>query len=244
MKEFYRKNPFLFLPNLLTLCNLCTGFLSMLLAAQGKTVLAAWLIVLALVWDSLDGNVARIFHQSSQLGKELDSLADIVSFVTAPAFLVSRFLLQTVSPQLLFLLFVYLACGAYRLARFNLLLGSKPHFIGLPTPAAGIMLVMSLLTCIRNDWTEADFFTIVMTFLVLSLGLLMISPIRYPKFSAIPFSQWRAGFILAILIFFAVLMMFGIEMAFVSVFLLYLVVGPIYSHEFYAATKQTDSYHR
>ncbi len=122
------KRNFIFLPNLITLFNLFSGFLSLLMAARGKIVVAGGMIILSLVWDSLDGNIARMFKNPSDLGRELDSLADIVSFVVAPAFLMAHFLLEHISPWMLLLLFLYLSAGTYRLARFNLRPPLKDYF--------------------------------------------------------------------------------------------------------------------
>ena len=82
------------LPNAVTLCNLFAGFFSILAVCDGNFETAAWLIFLAMILDSLDGNIARALKQSNEFGRELDSLSDIVSFVVAPAFLMAHFLLQ------------------------------------------------------------------------------------------------------------------------------------------------------
>src|SRR5262249_36735867 len=121
MNNMLRKHPKLvFLPDMVTSFNLFTGFLSILLVTRVRLRDAAWLIFLSMIWDSLDGNIARMFQNPTQFGRELDSLADIVSFVTAPALLAATFLVRKVSPWSLLWLYFYLAAGAFRLARFNI----------------------------------------------------------------------------------------------------------------------------
>lgn len=224
-----RKEYFFFLPNMITLFNLLTGFLSLVMASYGQFSTAAWLLVLSLVWDSLDGNIARMFNNPSELGRELDSLADVVSFVVAPVFLMSRFLLQRLSPWMLLFFFVYLAAGAYRLARFNVRPATKDHFEGLPTPASAMTLVMTVLACLKNDWTHLSLFGLLSTALIVLLSFLMVSRVYYPKLSALKFVQWRSLFYISMVLFVLMSFWFNVETAFASVFFLYVLIAPVYS---------------
>jgi CDP-diacylglycerol--serine O-phosphatidyltransferase len=155
------------LPDIFTLLNVAFGF-SALLAAGRCSQIAVVFILLAAMADGLDGFLARRMG-SSPLGASLDSLADLVSFGAAPAFLA----LQTFapSPQALLAGIFYLLCGTLRLARFNTSHKSDQFFEGLPIPAAGIALSASVLL-------ERS----ALTFLImLLLALLMVSSISYPK---------------------------------------------------------------
>lgn len=229
------KNSLAFLPNMITLFNFFSGFLSLLLAAKGKLVPAAWLIFIAFLWDSLDGNIARMFNNPTPLGKELDSLSDLVSFVVAPAFLMARFLINDFTPWILLFIFVYLACGALRLARFNLRPGNKNYFEGLPTPAAALTVVSVLLSCLKNGWMEKSFFGMVAVAMMLMLGVLMVSTIRYPKFSAIPFKKWRSLLLMGLTVLLAGFIWGQIELALVSIQFLFIFLSPIYTIPFQAA---------
>ena len=213
-----------FLPDMVTSFNLFTGFLSILMVTRGKIKEAAWLILLSMIWDSLDGNIARMFKNPTQFGRELDSLADIVSFVTAPALLAAVFLVHKLSPWSLVLLYLYLAAGAFRLARFNIRPPVKGHFEGLPTPAAALTLCTVILAYIRNNWE--DHWLLIP--LILILAAAMTSEVRYPKLSAMPFSKWQTLLYMAITLFFVLLYFLNLETAIAAVLLLFLLVAPLY----------------
>ncbi len=217
-----------FLPNLITLFNLFTGFLSILLCMEGDLKHAAWLILICLLWDSLDGNIARSFKNPTPFGRELDSLADVVAFVLAPAVLVTKFWLYKFSPWMLFFIFLYLGCGAYRLARFNLGPFVKNSFEGLPTPAAAMTLAMSILAAQKNGLTDRFFMLFVMVILVALLSFLMVSRIPYPKFSAIQFSNWKSFFYLSIFLSLLIFLAVNVETAAASGCLIFTFLSPSY----------------
>ncbi len=184
---------FHFLPNMITLFNLFTGFVSLIMAAHGHFRTACWLTVLSLFWDSLDGNIARIFRNTSQLGKEIDSLADLVSFVVCPVFILAAVFSQSLSNVILLVLFLYLGTGALRLAIFNISgTFAKESFTGLPTPAAALVLNAVTLAGLNNGWTGTVFFDWGVCLLIILLSFLMISKIRYPKLSVMKFSKWKS----------------------------------------------------
>lgn len=225
MMKLNRSEHLSFFPNLVTLFNLFTGFLSLIMADRGKIVLAGWLLILSLVWDSLDGNLARLFKSSSELGKELDSLADIVSFVTAPVFIISRHLLKHTEPVGLFFLFLYLGAGAYRLARFNVKPAqAKSYFEGLPTPAAAVTVVMFFLACRQNGWD----ITYAMPALLAALSFLMVSRIPYGKIFVVPFAKWQFFLYLAVAGFIAVVRQFNIETGLALMMFIFLLAAPLY----------------
>src|SRR5919204_5932316 len=126
------------LPSLLTTGNLFCGFFAMLLTMDDRYTEAAAAIFVAMVMDLLDGRVARLMKATSQFGVEFDSLADVVSFCVAPGFLVYSFALQDLGRPAWFGAFLFVICGALRLARFNVHTGTtdRRFFTGLSTPAA------------------------------------------------------------------------------------------------------------
>lgn len=177
------------IPNLITLMNLASGALSLAMLLLGEPLLAAYLVCLAAVFDFLDGTAARLLRASSETGKQLDSLADIISFGVAPAALVFSFLHDQLQPVVEFFEWVLVAtpillvlAAAIRLARFNIEEGHAGIFKGLPTPASGIFFATYLICCdagssIMPEWTS-PYLAAGLTFL---MAVLMIS--NLPMFS-------------------------------------------------------------
>lgn len=161
------------IPSLCTVCNLGAGAVSLLYTIQGHYRIALILIAFAAFFDVLDGLLARLMHCTSEFGKQLDSLADLISFGAAPAFLILLNNLDDI-PQLgAVMSIIFLICGALRLARFNITV-SSPTFTGMPITAAGtILALMSLLS------QHIQPFVIVTLMGVLSL--LMISRVPFPS---------------------------------------------------------------
>ncbi len=195
------------LPNLLTAANLFCGFVALttIVAAdpQGGEFTAMiyralFFILLACFFDLLDGRVARMGGLESPFGREFDSLADIVSFGVAPAFLVHRIVLKDVfveTPQIgWFIASIYLICGALRLARFNCLAvepdnETSKEFLGFPIPAAAGLVASLTLFILWID--EKGFSTgqwrYVLPVIMLFLSMMMISEVRYPSFKSVGF---------------------------------------------------------
>lgn len=175
-------------PSLFTTLNIFCGFLSIVSAHSGAIHNAAWFILLAGVFDSLDGMMARITKSSSQFGVELDSLADVVSFGAAPSFMVYQaYLFQWENWGILIAAFP-LMFGAIRLARFNVqLVGfDKEHFNGLPIPAQAVTLCAFMLQYYSEYSGFSPMAAAVLPPIVITLSLLMVSRIKYdtlPKFS-------------------------------------------------------------
>lgn len=171
-------------PSLFTTLNLYCGFLSIIEAHQGRIENAAWFIILAGIFDSLDGVMARITRSSSQFGVELDSLADVVSFGAAPSFMVWRASLSSLGNAGLLVAALPLVFGAIRLARFNVqLIGfDKAHFKGLPIPMQAIVLSAFLLEYYTDGFGLTGWPNIVFPALVVVLSALMVSTIRYDTF--------------------------------------------------------------
>ncbi len=195
-------------PSLFTTLNIFCGFLSIVNAHQGQIELAAWFIILAAIFDSLDGVMARITRSSSQFGVELDSLADVVSFGAAPSFLVYQIYLNTLGSWGILLSSMPLIFGAIRLARFNVqLVGfDKSHFSGLPIPAQAIAICAFVLQNYTIGFGLSGLPRELLAPLVAVLSLLMVSRVKYdtlPKFSRkdLRSHPWKAvGFVLGGLI--------------------------------------------
>lgn len=175
------------LPNLLTTANLFCGFFSVTKSLAGDYVFAVWLVVLAGFFDFMDGRVARMTNTQSRFGTEYDSLADLTTFCLAPAVLAFSWGLNQFDKLGLSAAFLYFACGALRLARFNVQSGSveRTDFQGLPTPAGAGTLVSFILF---YDFVFGKFPAATTPFnptylatllLCLFLGALMVSQVRY-----------------------------------------------------------------
>jgi len=200
-----------FLPNLMTAGNLFCGFLALTKIVEADpakdnftTIIrhALFFILLACIFDLLDGRVARMGGSESPFGREFDSLADIISFGAAPAFLVHRIVLHGVFdnyPQVgWFIASVYLICGAFRLARFNCLAamsggGGGSEFLGFPIPAAA-GLVASLTLFLM--WLEDKNFSTgnwryVLPVIMVFLSMMMVSQVKYPTFKTLDFRAKR-----------------------------------------------------
>lgn len=190
------------LPTLVTLGNILCGFAAIVFAAgsmsEGKRgfamdasshfELAAWMVILAMVFDALDGRVARMTHTASKFGAELDSLCDVVSFGIAPAFLafVTIDACGGIIPRKVSIAIcgLFAACAALRLARFNVetTTDEEAHmsFRGLPSPAAaGVVVSLVLLRCDLAETRFADGIVLALPFAVLASGIAMISNTRY-----------------------------------------------------------------
>ncbi len=174
-------------PSLFTTLNTFCGFLSIVSAHHGSILNAALFIILAGVFDSLDGMMARITRSSSQFGVELDSLADVVSFGAAPSFMIYQSYLHQWGNWGVLISSLPLIFGSIRLARFNVqLVGfDKDYFRGLPIPAQAITLCAFVLQY-YSDYNGFGEMTIVVAPMVIILSLIMVSTIKYdtlPKFT-------------------------------------------------------------
>lgn len=167
------------LPSLFTIGNLVLGIVSIILVFNGEADFAAIMVIVAMLLDGLDGRVARALNVTSEFGKELDSLSDVISFGVAPAFVVYAVAYQDVQTAAAWTVTaIFPICGALRLARFNVGAGTPGHFIGLPIPAAGG--VLATMALFHNELTPP-----VLMAGELLLSFLMISNIKYPSFKKV-----------------------------------------------------------
>lgn len=217
-----------FLPNVMTGANLFCGFVALTKIVEWNAAgnnyndikVALLFILAACIFDLLDGRVARMGGAESPFGREFDSLADIISFGAAPAFLVYRVVLKDVfikHPEFgWFIASIYLICGAFRLARFNCLAamagtGGGKEFLGFPIPAAAGLV--SSLTLFMIWWDEKEFaeanWRFALPVIMVFLSLMMVSEVKYPTFKKLDFKATRTftKTLIAILCFGAVLIL-------------------------------------
>jgi len=194
-----------FLPNLLTAGNLFCGFVALTKIVEadpladdyfGQIKLALGFVLLACIFDLLDGRVARLGGTDSPFGREFDSLADLISFGVAPAFLVQRVVLADVFGQYRqiswFIASIYLLCGAFRLARFNCLSamansGGGKDFLGFPIPsAAGLVASLTLLIIHFHERDKSlGAWNYLLAIVLIFLSAMMVSTVRYPSFKSL-----------------------------------------------------------
>lgn len=172
------------LPNMLTTISMFLGFLAVVWAGSGRFEAAGFAILVSALMDGLDGKVARLTHTSSEFGVQYDSLADLVAFGIAPAFLLWHWQLSHLGRFGIAAGFIYMACGALRLARFNISASniSKRFFIGLPIPAAGctvVTLVFFSGALPASIYLALPYFALATA---IGSGLLMVSSVRYFSF--------------------------------------------------------------
>jgi len=149
------------LPNMLTLIGVCIGLSSIRFALDGKFEFAIIAIMFAALIDGLDGRIARLIKATSKVGKELDSLTDVISFGVAPAFIMYFWALDNIGRFGWLISLIYVVCVALRLARFNVSTGGEPSrrdnfFEGIPSPAGGVLVLMPLI----YSFSEVQFITI------------------------------------------------------------------------------------
>ncbi len=228
MKEPRRRRAVYLIPNLLTTGNLFSGLFAILAVYKGHYLAAAVAILVALIFDMLDGKSARWTNSTSQFGVEYDSLADLVAFGVAPGLLIFGWALSVYDMLGPAVMFAFVACGALRLARFNVMTATSEskYFTGLPIPAAA-SVVATLVIFDREvalGMAGSPVFVLVVT---MALAFLMVSTIKYRSFKDLKFSG-RAHFdnlVLAILV--IMLVIAWPQVMLFVLFACYAVSGPI-----------------
>lgn len=174
-------------PNLITTLSLLSGFFSILSSTQGEFYKASLAIFLSGILDGADGRVARMLNAQSPFGEQYDSLADMLAFGVAPAILIYSFALQPLGRLGIGCAFVFTACAAFRLARFNVQIGEvdKKFFVGLASPLAAVLVTSSVMVAIDHDhWVGLydNHIMIISAVWVVICGLLMVSNLKYYSF--------------------------------------------------------------
>ncbi|SHN60783.1 CDP-diacylglycerol--serine O-phosphatidyltransferase [Desulfovibrio litoralis] len=235
MQESEKKSPHkgvYILPNLFTSASLFAGFFAIILASKGNFEGAAAAIFFAALMDGLDGRVARLTNTASEFGVQYDSLADLVSFGAAPACLAYFWFLGDFGRTGVAVAFLFLVCGALRLARFNVMTASisNKFFIGLPIPAAGCTL--SSLVFVQSYLPDLFLnalpgFTLVLTVI---LALCMVSRIRYTSFKDYGMFKTHPFSSMTTAIFLFVLLLSEPKLLSFCMLILYVISGIIYTY--------------
>ena len=224
------------LPNLLTAGNMACGFFALTWIFKyeqggsfGPIMFAIRLILFAFIFDFFDGRVARLAHKESHFGREFDSLADMVSFGVAPAFLVYRIILPDFVKTGWMVAAVYLVCGGIRLARFNVLAGAKGgrEFLGFPIPSAAALVVSvtMLMMSLQEQDRALGRWRFALPVLMIMLSWLMVSNVRYPTFKYVDWTPVRSVFALAVVVIAALLLVAHFEWTLAVLFVAYLLYG-------------------
>ncbi|MBI3543575.1 MAG: CDP-diacylglycerol--serine O-phosphatidyltransferase [Deltaproteobacteria bacterium] len=216
------------LPNLFTTANMFCGFYAIVASIHGNFQTAAVSILVAMVFDSMDGRVARLTRATSAFGVEYDSLSDLISFGMAPGLTAYLWALEPWGRLGWLASFLYVVCAALRLARFNVLVDKVPkrYFQGLPSPLAAATVATSIIFYneigLKPGPNTKDWY---IPATVLALGSLMVSTIRFPSFKEFKFSRENSFGVLAVAILSAVLLAVKHEVTLFAICVVYIVVG-------------------
>lgn len=212
-----------YLANFITVLSLFCGFISIIFSLENHFTFACWAIILAVVFDGLDGQVARLNPVPSEFGKELDSLSDAVAFGVAPSILGYIFVYQGFHFWATVTLFVYLVCSIMRLAKYNITPTETMvnYFHGLPTTMSGGVLASFILMYRRHTSLPSPFLSLL---LFLGLALLMVSRVKYPNLDAM--KQFLGKRVWAVLVITAVVFFIRPETTVFVIFFSYLLFSP------------------
>ena len=217
-----KKSARVILPNMLTLIGVCIGLSSIRFALDEKFEFAIIAIIFAALIDGLDGRIARLIKGTSKVGKELDSLTDVISFGVAPAFIMYFWKLNELGRFGWLLCLVYVICVALRLARFNVNSSQEPSwkdnfFEGVPSPAGGILVLTPLIISLTGfDYFKLDYNLIVPTFFVV-ISFLLISKFPSYSFKKIVIPRRTTIFLLfGIVLFFGLLLVYTFNVIAIS----------------------------
>ena len=240
-----KKNVRMILPNMLTLIGVCIGLTSIRFSFNGQFDLAIIAIIFAALIDGLDGRIARLIKGTSKVGKELDSLTDMISFGVAPAFIMYFWTLSSLGRLGWLICLIYVICVALRLARFNINSNQEASwkdnfFEGVPSPAGGILVLTPLVVSMTNfDLVKIDNNIIAPIFFIVT-SLLLISKFPTYSFKKIVIQRQTTIFLLfGIVLFFGFILIYPFVAISISA-ILYLLMFPI-SYFHYNKLKKQDA---
>ncbi len=240
-----KKNARVILPNMLTLIGVCIGLTSIRFALDGRFEFAIVAIILAAVIDGLDGRIARLIKGTSKVGKELDSLTDMISFGVAPAFIMYFWKLNTLGRFGWLVCLIYVICVALRLARFNVNSDQEPSwrdnfFEGVPSPAGGILVLTPLIFSMTNFELISINYDIVVPIFFIVTSLLLISKFPSYSFKKIVIQRKTTIFLLfGIVLFFGLLLIYPFNVIAISA-IVYLLMLPISYFHYQKLKKQNE----
>ena len=241
-----RKNARMLLPNMLTLFGVCIGLTSIRFALDGKFEFAIIAIIFAALIDGLDGRIARLIKGTSKVGKELDSLTDMISFGVAPAFIMYFWKLNALGRFGWLLCLVYVICVALRLARFNINANQESSwkdnfFEGVPSPAGGILVLTPLIYSLSGlSFFQINYDIVVPIFFIMT-AFLLISKFPTYSFKKIVIQRKATIFLLfGIVLFFGLLLIYTFNVIAISA-LIYLTLIPISFLHYQKLKKQNQN---
>ena len=238
-----KKNSRVILPNMLTLIGVCIGLTSIRFALDEKFEFAIIAIIFAALFDWLDGRIARLIKGTSEVGKELDSLADVISFGVAPAFIMYFWKLNELGRFGWLLCLIYVSCVALRLARFNVNSNQEPSwrdnfFEGVPSPAGGILVLTPLIVSVTSFDYIALNYDIIVPACFIVISLLLISKFPSYSFKKIIVQRKATIFLLfGIVLFLGLLLIYPFNVISISS-IIYLLMLPISFFHFQKLKKQ------
>tara|TARA_B100001250_G_scaffold390513_1_gene390558 strand:- start:384 stop:1187 length:804 start_codon:yes stop_codon:yes gene_type:complete len=241
-----KKTARMILPNILTLIGVCIGLTSIRFALEGSYELAIIAIIFAALIDGLDGRIARLIKGTSKVGKELDSLTDMISFGVAPAFIMYFWKLNTLERFGWLLCLVYVICVALRLARFNINSSQEPSwrdnfFEGVPSPAGGILVLTPLIISLSGfDYIQLNYNIIVPIFFIVT-SFLLISKFPTYSFKKIIIPRKTTIFLLfGIVLFFGLILIYTFNVIAIST-IVYVLLLPISLFHFQKIKKRHEN---
>ena len=226
------------IPNLFTSAGLFAGFYAIMQARVGHFEAACLAIYVAMIMDTLDGRLARLTNTMSDFGSEYDSLSDMVSFGVAPALMIYEIALQHLGRAGSLVAFIYIACAALRLARFNVQQTDDKHFfIGVPSPGAAALVASLIWVCIDYQIDVQAIAPVIAVFVTV-VALSMVSNIRYRSFKDLDFKDQMPFIGMIVLVIAIAIIYFDPPLAFLAVGVVYLFSGVIgVLIRFYKGTK-------
>jgi CDP-diacylglycerol--serine O-phosphatidyltransferase len=230
------------LPTILTLCGMFFGFYSILASLKGNYINAAWAIMISNIFDGLDGWVARLTHSTTKFGIELDSLSDLVAFGVAPAVMIYKWGLGPFGRIGWAVAFLFMACGALRLARYNIQMGSAESkaFTGMPIPGAAAV-VATLIIFYHKIWETGPDKNYLVLILTVFLSVLMVSTLRFHGLKELNLGKRKPFSILVAIVIIFTLVVVHPQIALFFFAMIYLIGGIIENIIlFYRRRKQTD----
>ena len=240
-----KKNARVILPNMLTLIGVCIGLTSIRFALDEKFEFAIIAIIFAALFDWLDGRIARLIKGTSEVGKELDSLADVISFGVAPAFIMYFWKLNELGRFGWLLCLIYVSCVALRLARFNVNSNQEPSwrdnfFEGVPSPAGGILVLTPLIVSVTSFDYIALNYDIIVPACFIVISLLLISKFPSYSFKKIIVQRKATIFLLfGIVLFLGLLLIYPFNVIAISA-VIYLLMLPISFFHYQKLKKQNQ----
>ena len=224
------------LPNMFTLVGVCIGLSSIKFALDENFTLSIIAIIIAAVIDGLDGRIARLIQGTSKVGKELDSLTDVISFGVAPVFIMYFWKLNELGRIGWLICLIYVVCVALRLARFNVNSGKEPSwrdnfFEGVPSPAGGVLVLMPLIYSLSDIQIlniNYDFFVPIL-FVVVSILLISKTPTYALKKISVP-RKMTIFLLLAVVLYFGLLLIYTFNAIVISGFIYFIMIPISFIH--------------